>query len=48
MFRSTPDRLSHVATLYHDEARKCAQGKAYLGAVVMQMAALEATAASDV
>lgn len=36
------DRLSEVATFYHREARKCARGRAYLAATVMQMAALEA------
>jgi len=36
------DRLNNLATFYHREAGKCVRGKAYLAAVVMQMAALEA------
>jgi hypothetical protein len=42
MFASTVERLGHVATLYHREAQKCARGKAYLAAVIVQTAALEA------
>jgi hypothetical protein len=37
----TSDRLLHAATRFHREARKCVKGKAYLAAVVMQVAALE-------
>ncbi len=37
------DRLIELATFYHREARRCAQGRAYLAAVVMQVAALEAS-----
>jgi hypothetical protein len=36
------DRLLELATSYHREARKCAKGRAYLAAVVMQVATLEA------
>lgn len=36
------DRLLELATSYNREARKCAKGRAYLAAVVMQVAALEA------
>lgn len=36
------DRLIQLAGAYHHEARRCARGKAYLGASVMQVAALEA------
>jgi hypothetical protein len=36
------DRLGKLATFYHREARKCSRGRAYLGASVMQVAALEA------
>jgi hypothetical protein len=36
------DRLSQLATSYHREAHKCSSGRAYLGATVMQVAALEA------
>jgi hypothetical protein len=36
------DRLIQLAAAYHREARRCARGKAYLGASVMQVAALEA------
>jgi len=39
---STFDRLVRAATLYHREAKKCLRGKAYLAAVVVQVAALEA------
>jgi hypothetical protein len=39
---STSDRLVRAATLYHREAKKCLRGKAYLAAVVMQVAVLEA------
>lgn len=38
----TSDRLLRAATLYHREARKCIKGKAYLAAVVLKAAALEA------
>lgn len=36
------DRLIEITTLYHREARKCAKGRAYLAAVVLQVSALEA------
>jgi hypothetical protein len=36
------DRLGELAKYYHNEARKCAHGRAYLGATVFEMAALEA------
>jgi hypothetical protein len=39
---ATSDRLGRVGTLYHREAKKCLRGKAYLAAVVMQVAVLEA------
>jgi hypothetical protein len=42
MSTSTFDRLNHVAILYRREAHKCARAKAYLAAVIMQVAALEA------
>lgn len=37
------DRLVDLRTRYIREAHKCARGKAYLGATVMQVAALEAS-----
>ncbi len=37
------DRLTNLARAYHNEARRCLRGKAYLAACVMQGAALEAT-----
>lgn len=39
---STSDRLGRVAECYYREAHKCARGKAYLAAIIMQAAALEA------
>jgi hypothetical protein len=42
-FSSTPDRLIRTATRYHRETQKCLRGKAYLAAVVMQVAILEAS-----
>jgi len=36
------DRLIGVADFYHREAQRCVRGRAYLAAVVMQVAALEA------
>lgn len=35
-------RLLELANFYHEEAKKCAKGKAYLAACVMQGSALEA------
>jgi hypothetical protein len=43
MSTSTFDRLNRAAILYRSEAHKCARAKAYLAAVIMQVAALEAT-----
>jgi hypothetical protein len=40
MFMS--ERLGEAAKFYHREARKCLRGRSYLGACVMQAAALEA------
>jgi hypothetical protein len=37
------DRLTGLASFYHQEARKSRRGKAYLAATVMQVAALEAS-----
>lgn len=37
------DRLTRLALLYDREAKKCAKGRAYLAACVMQGAALEAS-----
>ncbi|HTV07077.1 MAG TPA: hypothetical protein VME86_17035 [Acidobacteriaceae bacterium] len=37
------DRLTRLALFYHREAKKCAKGRAYLAACVMQGAALEAS-----
>jgi hypothetical protein len=39
---SISDRLSQLAVFYHREAKRCAKGRAYLAACVMQGAALEA------
>ena len=39
---NTADRLIELATFYHREAGRCARGRAYLGAIVMQVSALEA------
>ncbi len=35
-------RLGKLATFYHREARRCSRGRAYLGASVMEVAAIEA------
>ena len=37
------DRLSKLAAFYHQEAKRCTKGRAYLAACVMQGAALEAS-----
>lgn len=38
----TFDRLIELTNLYHREARRCLNGKAYIGATIMEVSALEA------
>ncbi|HUI77516.1 MAG TPA: hypothetical protein VLY24_06355 [Bryobacteraceae bacterium] len=38
----TFDRLMKLANMYHREVRRCLKGKAYLGATIMEVSALEA------
>jgi hypothetical protein len=40
---NTYDRLHNLLNIYHQEARKCLRGRAYLAATVMHVAAFETT-----